>query len=237
MTCMASLPVKLQIAVAFGVSAIGSPALADDLQQQVVASARAATDADFAFTQSFSGQQSGKPAKDYVMRYDPKRAAGSRWTLIKAEGRAPTAKEAASFAKQANKNPVPSYGRIATWFGGPAKRIASDGDSVTYRFVSLPKGTIKMGSFDASANTSAEAVVNIAGKAPYVERIRYTSNKPFRMMLIAKVETMTTVARYRMMPNNRPMIVGSTTDMAGSAMGKSGSFKMTAAYSDIRPAR
>jgi hypothetical protein len=230
-------PDRIKFAVATVLVGVGTPALADDLQQQVLAGARAITDADFAFTQTFSGQRSGEPAKEYLMRYDPKRPAGSRWTLVRAEGRAPTPKEAANFAKQANKNPVPSYGRIATWFGAPAKRVASGNGSVTYRFAALPKGTIKVGSHDASATTSAEAVVNTSGKIPFVERIRYISTKPFRMMLVAKVDRMTTTVTYRMMPNGRPMIAGSTTDMAGSAMGKSGSFKMLAAYSDIRATR
>lgn len=230
-------PDRVRFVIAIGLAGIGAPALADDLQQQVVAGARAVTEGDFAFTQTFSGQRTGESAKEYLMRYDPKRAAGSRWTLIKAEGRAPTAKESATFAKQANKNPVPSYGRIATWFGAPAKRVASGNNSVTYRFASLPKGTIKVGSHDASATTSAEAIVNTGGKTPFVERVRYTSTKPFRMMLVAKVDRMTTTVTYRMMPNNRPMIIGSDTDMAGSAMGKSGSFKMLATYSDIRAAR
>jgi hypothetical protein len=237
MISMASRPDRVRFVVAIGLACTGSPALADDLQQQVLAGARTVADTDFAFTQTFTGQRTGEPAKEYVMRYDPKRGAGSRWTLVRAEGRAPTPKETANFAKQANKSPVPSYGRVATWFGAPAKRVATGNGSVTYRFSSLPKGTIKIGSHDASATTSAEAIVNTSGKMPFVERIRYTSTKPFRMMLVAKIDRMTTTVTYRMMPNNRPMITGSNTDMAGSAMSKSGSFKMLATYSDIRAAR
>jgi hypothetical protein len=40
-----------------------------------------------------------------------------------------------------------------------------------------------------------------------------------------------------MMPSNRPMIMGTNTDMAGSLMGKSGTMKMSTSYSDIRAAR
>ena len=223
--------------VAIGMACAATPALADDLQQQVLAGARAVSDTDFAFLQSFSVQRVGEPAKDYVSRYDPRRAAGSRWTLVRAEGRAPTAKELTNFAKQAGKNPVPSYGRIADWFGAAAKRVGADGGKVTYRFASLPKGTVKMGSYDASANTAAEAIVNTSGAAPFVERVRFVSIKPFRMMLIAKVDKMATVVTYKVMPNNRPMVAGSITDIAGSAMGKSGTIKMLATYSDIRAAR
>jgi hypothetical protein len=224
-------------ATVLGLALVATPAFADELQQQVVAFARTVADTDFGFTQSLTVQRSGEPAKDFVMRYDPKRPAGSRWVLVKAEGRAPTPKETANFLKQANKNPVPSYGRIATWFGAPAKRIATTDTSVTYRFASLPKGTIKMGSYDGSATTAAEAVVNISGKVPFVERIRYTSTKPVRMMMVAKIDRVTTIASYRMMPSNRPMIIGTNTDMAGSLMGKSGTMKMSTSYSDIRAAR
>jgi hypothetical protein len=221
-------------AALFGAVLFPSPAFADALQQQVLAGAKATTGEDFAFTQMINIQRSGEAAKDYVMRYDPKRAKGARWTLTKAEGRAPTAKEASSFAKRANAAPVPSYGEIAKWFGGPATRVATSNDSVTYRFAALPAGTIKMPGQDISAHTSAEAVVNIAGPIPFVERVRITANKSFRIMMVAKIERFSATAFYQMLPGGRPAIIANASDLSGSMMGKSGTFKTRTSFSDMR---
>jgi hypothetical protein len=214
-----------------------NPALADALQQQIVAGAKAVTQEDFAFTQSGVNQRSGEAAKDYVLSYDPRRTKGSRWILVRAQGRAPTAKETADFTKQANKGTVPSYGDIAKWFGGPAVRVVAGKTSVTYRFASLAPGSIKFASHDASANTAAEAVVNIAGPVPFVETVHLTSNTAFRMMLVAKIEHVDIAARYQMMANGRPAVVGTAANMTGSLLGKAGWFKSNARFSDIRAMR
>jgi hypothetical protein len=218
-------------------ASICSPALADALQQQVLAGARAVSEEDFSFTQTMSNQRSGQAAKEHVLRFDPRRPKGSRWTLIKAEGRTPTPKEIANVAKQGERGPVPSYARIATWFGAPATRIATTADSVTYRFAALPKGTLKMGSHDASPDTVAEAVVNTAGKTPFVERVRLTTARPFRMMMVAKIERMDATSLYRLMPDGRPVIAATTVDMTGSMLGKSGWFKNRVRFDDMRAVR
>ncbi len=217
-----------------GVALSPVPALADALQQQVLVGAKAATSEDFAFTQTISSQRSGEAAKDYVMRYDPKRAKGARWTLARAEGRAPTAKEVSGFTKRANSGPVPSYAEIAKWFGAPASRIAASKDSVTYRFAALPAGTIKMPGQDISASTSAEAVVNTSGAIPFVERVRITANKPFRIMLVAKIDRFTATATYQMSANGHLAIAANSSDISGSMIGKSGTFKTRTLFSDMR---
>lgn len=230
-------PASLVITAAFGMVLWPVPALADALQQQVLAGAKAVSGEDFAFTQTINSQRSGEAAKEYVVRYDPKMAKGSRWTLIKAEGRAPTPKESAGLTKRANAGPVPSYGEIAKWFGGPAARSASGNDRVTYHFASLPAGTIKMPGQDISASTSAEAIVNTAGPTPFVERVRITANKPFRIMVVAKIERFTALAQYQLLPDGRPVIVSNSSDLSGSMMGKVGTFKTRTTFSDMRAVR
>jgi hypothetical protein len=218
--------------------ALASPvtAHADALQQQVLAAAKTVTPRDFAFTQTLHAQRTGKPANDVVQRYDPRRGA-TAWTLVKVDGRAPTAKESADAAKRFSKAQVPSYARIAEWFGAPATRIATTPTSVTYRFASLPKGVIKMGSYDASANTSAEAVVNTSGRIPFVERARFSSNTAFRMMLVAKVERFVVVSANRLLPDGRPVPASVVTEFAGSFMGSAQTFKMQMAYSEVQSVR
>jgi hypothetical protein len=216
--------------------AASTAADADALQQQVLAAAKTVTPRDFAFTQTLHAQRTGKPAQDSVQRYDPRRGTAA-WSLVKVDGRAPTAKENADAAKSFSKATVPSYARIAEWFGAPATRVATTPTSVTYRFASLPKGVIKMGSYDASANTSAEAVVNTAGRIPFVERARFFSNTAFRMMLVAKVERFIVNSTNRLLPDGRPVPASVVTEFAGSFLGSAQTFKMQMVYSDVQAAR
>ncbi len=213
-----------------------STAHADALQQQVLAAAKTVTPRDFAFTQTLHAQRTGKPASNVVQRYDPRRGAAA-WSLVKIDGRAPTAKENADAAKRFAKAQVPTYARISEWFGAPATRIATTPTSVTYRFASLPKGAVKIGRYDASSHTSAEAVVNTAGQTPFVERARYISNTAFRMMLVAKVERFVVVSANRLLPDGRPVPASVVTEFVGSFMGSAQTFKMQMAYSDVQGVR
>jgi hypothetical protein len=219
------------------VATLPTPALADALQQQVLAAARTVSEEDFAFTQTASNQRNGEPIKEFVIRYDPKMPKAVRWTLVKAEGRAPTAKESAEMAKRAGKGAVPSYARVAKWFGAPAERVATGPNSVTYRFKSLPAGTIKIGSHDASADAVTEAIVDTSGKIPFVTRAHIVITKPFRMMMVAKIEKLDIISNYKMLADGKPMIVSTASDMTGSMLGKSGWFKARSTFTDIRVAR
>ena len=219
-----------------GTLAMPALARADALQQQVLAAAKAVTAADFAFTQANRFERTGTPAKQFVQRYDPRRGA-SAWTLVKIDDRAPTAKEIADAAKRSAKAKPPSYARIAEWFGAPATRVATTPTSVTYRFASLPKGAIKMGSYDASANTSVEAVVNTAGRIPFVERARFSSVTPFRMFVVAKVERFVITTTHRLSPDGRPVPEATFTEFAGSLMGSAQTMKTRTVYSDVQAVR
>ena len=222
--------------VAGATLAVPGVAYADALQQQVLAAAKSVTPADFAFTQSLRIERTGTPAKLVVQRYDPRRGAAG-WTLLKVDDRAPTAKESADSAKNSAKGRVPTYARITEWFGAPATRIATTPTSVTYRFASLPRGAVKMGSHDASPNTSVEAVVNTAGRIPFVERARFTSNAPFRMFVVAKVERFVFTSTNRLTPDGRPVPESTMTEFSGSFMGKAQTMKTAMRYSDLQGVR
>ena len=210
-------------------------AQADTLQQQVVAAAKAADADDLAFTQAIRVERTGEATRDIVQRYDP-RGGATKWTLVKVDGRAPTAKEMKDAVKRSGRGRTPSYSRIADWFGAPATRIATTPTSVTYRFAKLPKGALKMGPHDASANTSAEAVVNTAGRVPFVERVRLTSNAPFSMFMVVKVARFTVNGTNRLV-DGRPVSDTTTTEFAGSFMGKPQTMRTRTTYADVRTAR
>jgi len=221
---------------ACGLALLPQIAQADALQQQVLAAAKAVSPADFAFTQSVRFERTGAPAKQFVQRYDPRRGK-TAWTLVKVDDRTPTEKERKDSAKMAARGRVPSYAQNADWFGAPATRIATTPTSVTYRFTNLPKGSIKMGPLDASANTVVEAVVNTAGRVPFIEKARFTSSKPFRMMMVAKVERFVITATNRLTPDGRPVPETTASEFAGSLMGSSQTLKTRTVYSEVSPVR
>ena len=211
-----------------------APAQADALQDQVLAGMRRGGTADVAFSATTRIVRTGAAASEIVTRYDP---ATRRWTVVRVDGRAPTAKETTQIVKAASSSPLPSHARLAEWFGAPATRVGQAGDSVTYRFAQLPAGTVKIGKRDMSADTVAEAIVNTHGGTPFVERLRFTSTKGFRMMLVAKVDRFALTSTYARLPDGRPFPVVSQVDMSGAIMGKSGTFATSTRYGDLRATR
>lgn len=220
--------------VALLLLAVAAPAAADPLQDRVLAGMRAVDTADVGYTDTTIIERTGSDRQEIVARYDPRGATGKRWTVLRVDGRAPTPKEAAKVLKAANATPPPSYAKLARWFGGPATPVARTADSVTYRFARLPDGVVKMGSHDASADTVADAVVNTAGRTPFVERVHFASAKPFRMMLVAKIERYDFTSGYALLPDGRPFSTGHDVVMAGSLMGKAGTLRTRTRHSDVR---
>jgi hypothetical protein len=212
-------------------SVVAAPAAADQLQNQLLAEMRATHTDNLAFAMTIRAEQTGNAAQISVLRHDGR----GGWSLESVNGRPPTDKQRKKVAK--SHPPLPSYARLANWFGGPATRVAATPGSVTYRFSRLPAGTVKLGSHDASAETVADAVVDTSGAHPFVSRVRFTSTAPFRMMLVAKVERFTILSSYQRLGDGRVFTAGSDTEFAGSMMGKAGSLTTRVRVSDVHPAR
>jgi len=215
---------------------VPAAAKADALQDRVLAGARAAPADRFAFRRTTAIERSGAERKVAVEDYDPRRPPGARWTLVTVDGRAPTAKEQAD-ARKMKRGDTPSYAEVAKWFGAPATATPAGQGRVLYRFASLPAGTLKLGKHDASADTAAEALVNASAPVPFVERVRFRATRGFRMMLVAKMDSMVSTGRYRRLADGTIVPDGGTSDMAGSIMGKSGTLKVAIDYSDQRAVR
>lgn len=213
---------------------LAGTAHADPLQDQVLAGMKRVDTGDVGFTATTAIERTGATAQEIVTRYDPRAPAGARWTVVRMNGRASTPKETTNVLKAANASPPPAYAKLASWFGAPATRVAQTAGSVTYRFARLPAGALKIGKHDASADTVADAVVNTAGRLPFVERVHFTSTKPFRMMLVAKVARYDVVSSFSPLPDGRPFPAGTGVDMAGSLMGKAGVFKTRTRYDHAR---
>lgn len=225
----------LAAAALIAVAPAGEGAGADPLQDRVLAGMRATDTRDVAFVQTFRSERTGSAASEIVTRHTPGTA--PPWSVLRVDGRAPTAKERTDILKPATREPTPSYARVARWFGSSARRVAEAPGRVTYRFSGLPKGTIRMGSHDASADTIADAVVNTWGPQPYVERVRFTSAKPFRMMLVAKVEQYVLNSSYAPLADGRVFPVATDSEFSGSMLGKSGSLRARSRFTEMRAGR
>jgi hypothetical protein len=210
-------------------------ARADALLDRLLAESKAVSPDDIAFTRTTRSEMRGggeeKP-RVVVERFDPSRPAGQRWTLVSIDGQAPDAKQLKDYAKRSAKAYVPSYGNLGRFLRANAQRDPA-ATSVTYRMASLPKGSFDMNGNDLSASTRLEAQV-ADGPRPFVERMRMVSAKPFRMMLVAKVDQVEAQSRYKLMPDGRPVVAEQVSEIRGSMMGKSGAMRTVSTYSDHR---
>lgn len=231
-------PLTLPLAIV--ATLICQPAWADAVLDRLVADARAVGPEDFAWTRTTRAEQrsGGGEVKTStrVERFDPSRPAGQRWTLVSVDGKPPSPDAAKDFAKATEDAMVPSYGRVAGYLGGGAQKAAGAGGRTMYRVAKLPKRSFMMNNSDLSAHARAEATV-AEGARPFVERLDLVTTKPFRMMLVAKVERLEATTRYKLMPDGRPVIAEQVSEMRGSMMGKSGSMRTVMTYSDHRPVR
>lgn len=226
----------IRLALTAATALIPATAHADALQNEVLAGIRATRADSFAFQRTITIERTGAARKVMVDRYDPRRPEPQRWSIVSIDGRAPTPKEATKSLKD-RRGQVASYAELAKWFGGPATRSETAPGHVTYRFARLPDGVLKIGSHDASPDTQAEAVVNTTARTPFVERVRLTSTKPFRMMLVASVQSMVVNARYRLLPTGQVVPAATTTAINGAMLGKSGRLDSTITFDDVQPVR
>ncbi|MDB5701626.1 MAG: hypothetical protein JWL66_1825 [Sphingomonadales bacterium] len=211
-------------------------ARADALQDQVVALAKATRTDMYDFRRTIIIESNVAKGRAVLQQFDPRRPLDDRWVLITVDGRTPTSKEVED-ARNAGRDPFPPYYAVAKWFGAPAMRSETAPGYVTYKFESLLPGTLKFGSHDVSADTKAEALVNIKGNVPFIEELHLASTKGFRMMLVASMGSMTYTMRYRQLPDGNVVPLDAVSDINGSAMGKSGKVHTIATFSDFQAAK
>lgn len=226
----------LRLATTAAALAFAPAAHADALQDQLLAGARAVRADAYVFRRTLAIERTGAPRQVRVEQFDPRRPANARWGLVSIDGRTPTPKELADARKQ-RRGPIPSYADLARWIGAPATRAPAPAGYALYRFARLPKGALKLGPSDVSGNMGAEALVNLKGPRPFVERVRWTANKPFRMMLVASIRSMDITGRYRLHPDGQPVPADLSSQTAGSLFGKSGQLRTAATYDGFQPAR
>ncbi|MDT9600191.1 hypothetical protein [Sphingosinicella rhizophila] len=90
---------------------LAAEAKADDLQDKLLAGARATRADSFGFRRTLVIDSSDNPRKVLVEQYDPRRPLAQQWSLISVDGRAPTAKERADARrpKEGRFHPMPNW--------------------------------------------------------------------------------------------------------------------------------
>lgn len=210
---------------------------ADALKERIIAHARTVTPEDYSYTRTVrteSNEGEKKEERVVIERFDPSKALDQRWTLVSIDGKPPTADQLTIHRKELPKRRLAYYGRVAGYFGKPATSTTDAKGRTIFRFASLPKETVMVNDSDLSANATGEVVVDTSGATPFAEEVRFSSTKPIRVKLIAKIERLETMTRYRLMPDGKPVPIESTSDTVGSMLGKEGRIHIKVAYTDHR---
>jgi hypothetical protein len=209
----------------------------DALKERIIAHARTVTPEDYAYTRTIraeSTEGNKKEERVVIDRWDPAKPQDQRWTLVSINGQPPTADQLKNYGKETPKRRTVHYGRVAEYFGKPATSATDARGRPVFRLASLPKETVVAIGSDISANVTGELAVDTSGATPFIEEVRFGSTKPTRVKLVALIERFEAVNRYKMMPNGKPAPIESTSEINGSMMGKQGTIRTKATYSDHR---
>jgi hypothetical protein len=227
-----------------GALIVSAASAADDnteaLKQRIVAHARTVGPEDFAFTRTARVEQiegEKKETRTTVEKFDPRKPADQRWTLVSVDNRTPTADELKNHRKEAPKRRVANYSRMANYFAAPSTSAVGPNGRTVFKFTQLPKESVVVNNNDLSANSVAEVTVDASGATPIAEQVQFTLVKPMRLMMVAKVERFVSTTRYRVLADGKPAPVEQVSEMSGSMMGKTGRIKTTLTYSDHARAR
>ena len=216
-------------------AAAGESAGADALKERVIAHARTVTAEDYAYTRTVrteSIERDKTEERVIVERWDPAKPLEQRWTLLSIDGRPPDAEQLKNYRKELPRRRQAYYGRVAGYFAKPATVAVDARGRTIFRFASLPKETVMVSDADISANASGEVIIDTTGTMPFIEEVRFTSTKPTRVKLVAKIDRFQTITRYRLMPEGKPVPIELVSEMSGAMLGQQGRIRTRIAYTD-----
>ena len=220
-------------------SLAAEPTGAEALKERIIAHARTVTAEDYAYTRTVRVEAIEGDKKEesvIVDRWDPAKPLEQRWTMISIDGKPPTPDQLKEFRKAVQKRRLAYYGRVAGYFAKPSTSTVDARGRTIFRFASLPKESVMVSDSDISENATGEVVFDKTGATPFIEEVRFTSTKPTRVKLIAKIERFEAMTRYRLMPDGKPVPIESVSDMTGSMLGQQGHIHTRIAYTDHRAA-
>lgn len=146
-----------------------------------------------------------------VDRFDPGAPADRQWTLVSVDGRKPDAAEIEAHRREVTAQPVPGFHRVATLLAGTPTRTEREGTRVRYRWAHLAPGALGMHGPDFSAQLSGEALVDTAGDRPRLMQVRVRADKPFTIMMMAKMHQFDAVSDYRPGAGGVPFLTAQET--------------------------
>jgi len=189
---------------------------AEQVRDRVLAEMRSLPPATLAYDRTITLTQTDGTERATQLRID--RWDGKAWTLVSIDGKPPSASDLAKYRKAASAANVPGYYRLTMLTGATATTDAQG--RTVLRLAKLPPGSVMTSGKDVTEHFTGEATV-AAGPRPYVQQLRLTAREPFRMMLVARVDSFTTVTDYRL-EGNTPRLVRQVAEIQGSMMGKDG---------------
>jgi hypothetical protein len=211
----------------------------DELKQRILSQAQSLGPDDYAFTRTVKSEQTSNGKTEHhvnVDKFDPSKSGDAHWTLVSVDGAPPSADALARYKKDSPKRRVPGYYRLARYFGNASSVSTDSRGRTVFHFNSLPKDTAIVMDSDVSSNSSADLSVTEANGTPFVEHVHLTV-RPMRLKLIMKLDQYESIARYRMGPEGKPLLVENVADMSGSGMGQEGKAHTVITYSDYRPVK
>jgi len=226
--------VQLAISLVFALFASGASAATDPLRDRLITDARALAPATMSFDRATSITKTSGASSETDRRVD--HWSGKAWTLLSVDGKPPAADVIASYAKQANTAIVPGYYRLGLFLSGTATKSTDAQGRIVYRIDPLPAGSVNVGG-DVSNKVAADATVDAGSGTPFVTHLRLFARAPFRVMLIAKIDSLETATDYSRGPDGHPVLVRSVNTVTGSQFGTGGTQRTEIAITNLRPAQ
>jgi hypothetical protein len=198
-----------------------APAAASPAIDSIRAEVRAAGPYAFERTRTVTDTRGGGTRRVEVDRYDPAKPEGSRWTLVSVDGKPPTEEDRKAHARAIADQPIaPGPWRLDPLLAGPNPTTKANGRETLYSWPRLPKGSLPFGRFDVTDRLAAEVAVSDVGGRPTVTRMRVFAPEPFRVMAIAKFDTLTVTSDYARDANGRLILTRQETVQDASIPGR-----------------
>ena len=154
--------------------------------------------------------ESDKGPAQLVERFTPTGPASGHWSLISADGKAPTPKQIEQHRKTSAEAVIPGFHRLHLVLSpAPTKRTEVGGKAV-FLWPSLPEGAVTTPGGDISRNLSAEATVEEVGGKPLISKVRIFAAKPFKIRGIATMNSFEVTSQYRL-NGTMPVLVSQTS--------------------------
>jgi len=179
----------------------------------------------WAFTQTTTGRKDS-----LVERFEPLKADGSRWALLKKDGKVPTEDELKDYReKQTRRTTGDTAPDVTKQLDlESAERLSDDAERTVFRF------KLKPGGKDDSSAAFMRATFSFHKATHTIDRVELGSTEPFSPMLTVKIEEARTTMHYTLPAGDRPSLLDKIdVKVRGRAMWlKSLDEDMTVQYSD-----